>query len=141
MAPNINPETGIAYGYIAARSLDPELVEELLNTHGENLSEAEALEAEKNRWIELEGHLHNFNEDKFCDNMQIEEPTIKGECDGVKYMSSWLGGALNFFIFSSPTTGSYWACNPCVPGAGNLDQPGGSVVCYDVPRDWMRHDN
>lgn len=30
MQPNVNPETGIAYGYISARSLDPALVHSLM---------------------------------------------------------------------------------------------------------------
>jgi hypothetical protein len=139
MQPNVNPETGIAYGYISAQSLDQDLVHNLMYDYGKDLSYQSALEEAKaaRRGQEAE---EEFDEDKFSEEYEAYEPTIAGECDGVKYQTSWLGGALNFFIFFSPVTGSYAACSPCVPGAGNLNQRGSSVTCYDVPRDWMRDD-
>ena len=44
--------------------------------------------------------------------IQIDEPIIEGECEGVKYRTSWLGGALHFFIFESPVIAK---CRPCSP--------------------------
>lgn len=137
MQPNTNPETGIAYGYISARSLDPEVVHSLMYEKGTDLSYKNALE----EVMKAHDGEEEFDEDAFSDAYEAYEPCVEGECDGVKYRTSWLGGALNFFIFFSPVTGNYAQCSPCVPGAGNLNQPGGGVVCYDVPRDWMRHDN
>lgn len=69
--------------------------------------------------------------------VQIDEPIIEFEYKGVHGRTSWLGGALNLWIFESPHTGLYEECSPCVPGAGNLDQPDpGGVLAYDVPDDW-----
>ena len=71
------------------------------------------------------------------DGWYCEEPSIEGEYEGVKYQSSWLGGALNVWIFESPHTGRFAECSPCVPGAGNLDRPDADgVLTYDVPPDW-----
>lgn len=67
----------------------------------------------------------------------IEEPIVEFEYEGVHGRTSWLGGALNLWIFESPHTGLYEECSPCVPGAGNLDQPDpDGVLTYDVPADW-----
>ena len=71
------------------------------------------------------------------DFIQIDEPIIAGELDGVKYQTSWLGGALNVWALESPVTGRYTECSPCAPGAGNLDCPDpGGVLTYDMPVDW-----
>lgn len=76
------------------------------------------------------------------ESIQIDEPTIEGEYEGVKYMISWLGGAPLLWVFRSPYTGSYAQCSPCVPGAGDLETPDEyGVVCYDVPPDWRRDED
>lgn len=141
MQPNTNPETGIAYGYISARSLDPEVVHSLMYERGEDRSYQAAVAEAKYAWQKEGKDLDDFDEDEFNDGYTCDEPCIAGEYDGVKYQTSWLGGALNFFIFFSPATGNYAQCSPCVPGAGNLNQPGGDLLCYDVPRDWRRDDS
>ena len=70
-------------------------------------------------------------------NIYIDEPTIEGECEGVKYHISWLGGAPLLWVFESPYTGLYRRCSPCVPGAGDLNSPDeDGSLCYDVPPDW-----
>lgn len=69
--------------------------------------------------------------------LDIEEPIIEGTYEGVRYQTSWLGGALNFWIFESPVVGLFDLCSPCVPNAGNLDSPNHSgYLAYDVPADW-----
>lgn len=160
MIPNVNPKTGIPYGYISSRSLNSDLVDDLLHGNGgvknfvdhswNNVIEQTASERgftkEKPKqgdikgwetWLSeakdfLEGQDPNWGQD-----IETEESCVSGELDGVHYQSSWLGGALNFCITESPVTGSYSQCSPCCPNAGDLDTPNpGGFDVYDVPEDW-----
>ena len=71
------------------------------------------------------------------DHVYIEEPIIEFEYEGVKGRTSWLGGALNLWIFESPYTNTFALCSPCVPNVCNLDQPDpDGCVGYDVPPHW-----
>ena len=135
MAININEDTGIAYGYISASSLHDDVVDDLL--YGD---QARDLTIE---WYEQEYRAENGLSpddplpDDWCDNYDAEEIEVIGALDGVEYASSWLGGALNFFIFKSPyITDKAGRASPCVPGAGILDNLSGDVTAYDVPPDW-----
>lgn len=159
MKPNTHPETGIAFGVIAADRLEDEIVEQLLyGRHAVNIS-YEMAKAEH-----LVGARHVFNYDPegkkfdeekaiedFAEDYQNDEPTIEGTKDSVKYQSSWIGGALHFYIFESPTKTFVPPCSPCCPGAGNLNNPiasedmkqymsadSDSILAYDVPDDWRR---
>ena len=151
MTANINPDTGIAYGYISGNALDPELVHELMyGRQARDLKHAEAWQEfgarTKQDWLQTGGTEDDFDEeahrDRFNDDYEAEEPTIEGEidCPGygiVQYATSWLGGALNFWIFKSPfTTDKARRASPCVPNAGVLDTCDGDVTAYDVPADW-----
>lgn len=182
MTANINPETGIAYGYIAANSLDSEVIDTLMygsqakdltfEQYKKDLPKLDILkgwdvEIVKNLrtgaygWIDLgdkdfslnflteedaiEEALARYGDDlpqSLIDDYQPDEPEIEGEYEGVHYRTSWLGGALNFFIFSSPhITDKARMASPCVPNAGILDTLDGSVTSYDVPADWRNdHD-
>ena len=148
--PNTNTVTGIPFGYIAAAALDPEVVEQLLHGRGAvDLSYQAALdEAHKRADIDAAelGYAHGAPDwDRFVER-QVEtqmnfyecgEPDIEGEYEGVTYATSWLGGALNFWIFESPvTTTKARRASPCVPGAAILDTLDGSEFGYDVPADW-----
>ncbi len=157
MKPNTAPN-GTAYGYVAAQDLDSDLVHELMyGAQARNLSEiaAEGEEASRQRmqWEEaceneavhcqennLPAPIHEDFEFDPPEGFDIEEPTIEGVKDGVFYTSSWLGGALNFFIIDSPhTTDEAHRASPCVPGAGILKHPSarcGGVTSFDVPADW-----
>lgn len=145
--PNYNLETGILYGTIYLHHLNSDVGNDLFY-EGENISEKNALEelrAEVNAEVEA-GELdeEDFDEeiDRRSEYLQIDEPTIEGEAEGVKYMISWLGGAPLLWVFSSPFTGSYAQCSPCVPGAGDLGTPDEyGVVCYDVPPGWRRDED
>lgn len=164
---NVNVETGVAFGYVSASSLHPDLVNDL-QMDGEEVYYAEAVkEAQKEatqEWfnkIEASGVLEldlvggpddlwnavgkhveanwsgSYWERRFNDNYQPDEPIHEGVKDGVKYRTSWLGGALNVWVFESPHIGRYQQCSPCVPGAGNLDNPDADgILAYDVPADW-----
>jgi hypothetical protein len=177
MTANINPETGIAYGYISARSLHDDVVQELQD-NGTDVYYADAVEEAQQEtarelsnkvplgvlelplayWNNEKGCHETLTEDtlyeaflehvkanwsgsdweqKFNDAYQPDEPIHEGEKDGVKYRTSWLGGALNVWVFESPHTARTVACSPCVPNAGDLDNVGrGDYLCYDVPPDW-----
>lgn len=78
-------------------------------------------------------------EQNFNDAYQPDEPIHEGVKDGVSYCTSWLGGALNVWIFQSPVvTHKARRASPCVPNAGILDTLDGDVTAYDVPADWRR---
>ena len=132
---NYNPETGVRYGYISANSLDPEIVTDLLYNFGEDLTYKEWCQG-----MAAEHEIENFDlfdELDIDEHYECDEPIIAGEMDGVQYQSSWLGGALNFFIFFSPVQTECALCSPCVPGAGNLNTRGDyGNFAYDVPADW-----
>lgn len=160
MTANIDEATGIAYGYISADALDPETVDQLLYgpqavnldysaARGEFMAEARRDHREARLGTDSEcddDSDGDFDEHQaecdFNDEYQGEEETIEGalECEGygkVHYCTSYLGGALNFFIFKSPfSTDKARRASPCVPNAGILDTLDGSVTAYDVPADW-----
>lgn len=70
-------------------------------------------------------------------DMQIEEPTISGTLDGVKYEISWLGGAPLLFVLKSPVISKAKLCSPCVPNAGDLDSlDEDGYECYGIPEYW-----
>jgi hypothetical protein len=151
---NTNIETGIAYGYIAANALDSELVYELMSEGTDETANAawEEFVSDLARKIQLANEDLAVTDEEareeaeeaadndaqsFWDGYEACEPTVTGEKDGVKYASSWLGGALNFFIFLSPViTDKACLASPCVPNAGILDRLEGYVTAYDVPADW-----
>lgn len=93
-----------------------------------------------------EAFVSSFVEDLMeYEYSQGEEEEIEGDLDGVHYVTSWLGGALNFFILESPrTTLVRSLCSPCVPNAGDLDsgkaefsvEGDRGYLCYDVPAEW-----
>lgn len=158
---NTNTETGIAFGYIAANDLDSELADTLM--YGLQATDYSFKEALEQAIIEAKGAWEDdcdekataaaeagtdyvpeefeFSNDEFGDKYSCDEPIIGGVHEGVTYQSSWLGGALHFFIFHSPViTHTAKQASPCVPGAGILPSGEGSETCYDVPYDWL-HDH
>ncbi len=147
MQPNVNELTGIRYGIISANSLDGELVHDLMYRHGEDLSWKEAaveIGNEVNALVEEglidEDDVDREMDERLCD-LNIEEPIIEGACEGVLYRTSWLGGALHFWIFESHRIGKYNLCSPCAPNAGNLDCPNeNGYECYDVPEGWRENE-
>ena len=148
---NMNPETGIRYGTIYLNTLNGDTAAYLFD-EGRNVSEDEAIE-ELWREIGFEADDLEFDDDtdreawvesefeKRAEGIQIEEPTIEGECDGVKYMISWLGGAPLLWCFESPVTGTFDLCAPCVPNACNLNSPNpDGYEGYTVPADWLEEE-
>lgn len=164
MTANINPKTGIAYGYVAANDLDPELVDTML-TNGVNLTYKQALadhlaKARRSHEDMTDGgapedyEFPGFDEEaeteKFNETYEMGEDIVEGvvtasigdsDPAGVYYCSSWMGGALHFFIYESPVRTRFGKrASPCVPNACILppDVEQGSVEGYDVPDDWYR---
>lgn len=156
MSTNVNPETGIRYGTIYLHHLDPDTAQWLWD-EGENVSEKEAYEELRleitdkvvqeiedgdldidptdiaDIELEVERRL-----DRQADSILVEEPTIEGECEGVKYAISWLGGAPLLWVFESPVIGRFDLCSPCVPNACSIESPNDSgYEGYTVPDDWI----
>lgn len=142
---NMNLTYGIAYGYISANALHSDIVCSL--QEGKDVYYEEALEEH------LAGLRDDpdFDEDeateKFSDTWMGDEPVHEGtikvaggnfpEVTELKYRTSWLGGALNVWIFESPfVTDKARKASPCVPGAGILDTLDGDVRSFDVPPTW-----
>lgn len=179
MTANIDPDTGVAYGYISANALHPDIVQELQDNgtdvyYADAVAEAkreaarewaakltaagvldldlyvrldveteesdpldeERLEQVVQQYVESNWDGSDW-EQRFHDYYQPDEPIHEGVKDGVKYRTSWLGGALNVFIFESPhITEAARRASPCVPNAGILDTLDGDVRAYDVPPEW-----
>lgn len=76
--------------------------------------------------------------DRRSQNIQIDEPVIEGQKDGVKYRIDWLGGAPLLWILESPHLGKFRLCSPCVPNACDGDHPDeDGHEGYAVPAEWL----
>ncbi len=143
MTANIHPTSGYAYGFVASTDLDDEVVLCLLYgqgvkdfvNHTYNEAQRLAINEQRAEWenrCEMELLQHDLT---------VAYPTLPDFAFvGVKYRSSWLGGACCFFILESPhiTTTAHRA-SPCVPNAGILKHPierCGDVLGYDTPPTW-----
>lgn len=158
---NIHPDTGIRFGIIKVDSIHPDVLETLLYRVGKDLSHAEALKdylAEEERKYEAAqeekriaraeidgGTLSEEDDlpfdaeaatDEFNNSFQCDEPIVEGEHEGVKYRTTWLGGAQLLWIFESPVLTKCRLCSPCVPGAGDLNSVGDELA-YGVPVEWL----
>lgn len=144
---NKHPDTGIAYGYVALDKLDPDTIELLLyGSQARNLTYEQAkeefLRQARAEWEDGDNQLSEFDEDraldKFGDLYHGDEEIIAGQYDGVKYQTSWLGGAQNLWVFESPFIVKTVECSPCVPGAGDLNNivEDGGIETYGIPDDW-----
>ena len=147
---NINPQTGVRYGVISARALNPEVIDRI-EREGINLTEEQVrnhLRDEVQRVVDL-GTLPQADFDDEVDRRleewseSIEECVYRfteGNSDNpdLCVQTGWLGGAQLVWVFRSPHVARARLCSPCVPNAGdldNLDSEDG-VECYDVPPEW-----
>ena len=177
---NIDPDSGIRYGYIRGDSIDPDQLHHLLYESGAKDLTYNETAADLRRKFEVEAEevddrisvqlaeidpnmygpdrealreklthevwvrkgfkdVEDFvsrHVDREMEYVEIDEPIIEGTNDGVSWRTSWLGGALNLFIFHSPVIVRCSLCSPCVPNAGNLDSLG-DYETYGVPLDWL----
>lgn len=169
--PNHNEDYGIFYGIVSARNLDDDLVHFLLYEnsnmidHSYNRALVELMK-EFNVFTLPNGefYIDDGNGDNLLpgktfmtsseaiehcaggyralENIQIDEPVVEGEHEGTKYITSWLGGALHFFITqSSAYTEEAPACSPCVPNAGDIDSwiegRQGNQTAFLPPLSWL----
>ena len=145
---NTNPETGIRYGCVYLNSLDPDTAQWLWDD-AENLSEEEAyaeLKAEIEAQVQEECPDFDENEaeievekrlERESECIQIDEPTLAGICEGVRYEISWLGGAPLLWVLESPVISKARLCSPCCPNAGDLNSlDDDGYECYGIPADW-----
>ena len=161
---NVHPETGVPYGVISGNSV-PNLVEEI-TTQGEDLSFlaykqelqdklksaiANALEDYCRDSEDMADHLDYDDmleslmdaglNDCTCDEPEYsyEEKTEHGK---IKYQLGWLGGAILIWVTESPWIVPCAQCSPCVPNAGDLNNPRkNGIMAYcvkpeDLPEDW-----
>lgn len=163
MIPNVSTN-GVAFGYVAANDLDGDVVAVLLGhdlgANVKNLSyDAAMKEAEAEQRAKWENNCETlevahqeagtvcgphpdfeFDEQAFNDGYNHEEDVVEGVYEGITYRTSWLGGALNFWIFNSPLiTTAADRGSPCIPNAAVLLPPwrrSGIVLGFDVPADW-----
>ena len=71
------------------------------------------------------------------ERIKVEEPTLAGICEGVRYEISWLGGAPLLWVLESPVISKARLCSPCCPNAGDLNSlDDDGYECYGIPADW-----
>ena len=106
MTVNMNLKTGVRYGYISSNQLDPDLVHTLMYESGEDITFRDYIKELESKYGD------DFDDTIACEGYCQEEPLVEGVHEGVTYASSWLGGALNFFIFDSPVIKKCCLCSP-----------------------------
>lgn len=163
---NRHPVTGVRYTiYHINNDLHPEVWEDIYRD-GVNLSDKAVMDELRQRveraLEELPEQCSDMLED-LCDQIMdrladndhcIDEPIYEGETDGIKWQTSWLGGAPHLIVVESPYYGVGRECSPCVPNAVNgssittifsdEDAAGchasvaGAVYGYALPTTWLR---
>lgn len=125
---NRSDKTGIHYGAIYANALCewwPDLID-----NPDTLIDSEcnhcALNQKKDSELEFD-----------CAECELANHIHARSDNGVEYITTTLGGAILFIIVDSPHTGRYSKCSPCVPNAGDLEEPDSNgILTYDVPPEW-----
>lgn len=137
-ADNIEDEASIAIeerGYNTDREYEDLLEEEIEAAYGRRGYDS--------REDFIDGEI-----ERLSDRIEIDEPMIQGEMDGVEYEISWFGGAPLLWVIKGPIGLANKLCSPCVPGAADLDsgfrdlcgddEDGFSgYECYVIPADWL----
>ena len=148
--PNTNPNTGIRYGIIAVRSLDPDIWNDIFDLPSDTYTDALA-DACKRLWSEIDSAVEelaeipdfvgeDLDDDADIDTLidiaeqlgidtreynpefwEFEEENRSGKIDDVDVALAWLGGAPMLFVFESPIITHARLCSPCVPNAGDLN--------------------
>ena len=146
---NMNPETGIRYGIVAANSLHGDVICEL-QANGKDLHWEEFAEDVK-RGLQGEVDYGDHDDDpdfdfdeeldsrmeNAADHFYDDEPVHEFDYQGVQGRTTWLGGALLVWVFESKWTTNARLCSPCVPNCCDLDSPDpDGYEGYDVNPEW-----
>jgi len=153
---NINPETGIRYGVIDLRNLNPDIA---LQLH-DMARDAYIDDCRATRRADLEravlAILHAADPILIGDAVAIQldaeeetgafetaEPDATLNVEGVKLQYFHLGGAALIMVIDSEyATYAQELCSPCCPNAANLDAGTSDThvqgfECYTVPPHWL----
>lgn len=128
---NIDKSNGIRYGVISCNTPNPEALDDVY-TNGRDLAWEEAIADLAKEHGEDSEALEQATE-RLGDNWETQLGNLLYEQDGYK-----LTGCLDndLFVLKSRFYTFAQFCSPCVPGAGNLDNP-----CPDGPRSYcLGHD-
>lgn len=149
---NTNPETGIRYGIISANNIDPDVMQiiwlEGTDLHWQDRAAEirdEVMNDEECSPDDKDAEIERRLQDE-SDGWYDDEPVHSFElsCPGygvVHGRTTWLGGGQLVWIFKSPFLTKAKLCSPCVPNAGDLNNPDvDGYECYDVPNDWRYED-
>lgn len=132
-------DAAVGEAEIAANEVDPNMPEEDFQSFIDKEIEATLGTISRAQYV-----IDKLEE--FSDICQIDEPTIEGTYECVKYRISWLGGAPLLWVLEGPVGYCNQLCSPCVPGAGDLDSgfatgevPNDCTVhtCYVLPQGWV----
>ena len=141
--PNFNENAGLPFTYFSCSNLDPELINEL-QMNGFDVHYEEALqEASYKAECDYEKGIYFSYDEAYeeavaeLDDWYDDEPCHEGEHEGVRYLTTWLGGALLLCVMDSPLRGKFSECSPCLPGALDGDTPG-DCEGFDIPESWKR---
>jgi hypothetical protein len=71
-------------------------------------------------------------------NLEFDEEIREYHTDEEHYIMDWLGGAQMIWALKSPVLTKVNLCSPCVPNAGNLEDPNEEgYECYAVEPDYF----
>lgn len=165
---NVNPVTGIAYGYINANNVNGEVLHDIFcngidarrlecdidfaNRLGFSTPEQNEGENYFNYLDRVQDTLIDFLNDLQDKNQDVTETIESHDREYEEYTGDLHVAILDdttvlyntdsntICVMDSKHTGKYFACSPCCPNAGDLDSAGGEVETYDVPASWREMD-
>ena len=136
---NTNTKTGLPFGVISGKSLDGEILSDIIMA-----AETVVFDRERDEFaIELAEKVgpksaeYDAELERFGDFFQCEEPCADVEFRGIHLHVSYLGGAPIIFSYDGPTQKVASYCSPCVPGAADLDSGKGELECHGIPSSWL----
>lgn len=148
---NVDRKTGIRYGVISQHSVMPEALDDLEPYYGEptcpkcgngvmSTSDETILPAGYDEWSQYSEHGCTDYACTICEHYLDSSEVYAEESQGFTYEQDGysLTNCLDsdIFILKSPYYTRAQFCSPCVPGAGNIDNP-----CDDGPKTYcLGHD-
>lgn len=146
--PNFDPETGIHYGAIQQNSLDAECAQEFFDHATDLTFQAYQDEVKKDLRGALEDRLRSSQldaaveaafdavEDEINENYEADDPDLRYAQDDYVIVNG-LSNTI-FIVIKSPYFTYARGCSPCVPNAGDLDNPReGGLKTYCLGLEWF----